>query len=200
MIIALCYSKYSNYCVLSVWLSHFCPLRFKCLHVFNMWNNKYRFLIFLIYIEQKIQAISVIWRCSYAELPPPPRHNGSRVNRQRSVGMLDSVTSRPEFCYSAAGSTQPTSCCASQSSASAGPCLRPHRMGKKTHLFHRAFEPPSRPRTRTRTQTDKWSSVPFLWLLSCQSTSVVLTASEWTLKSWSQVLRVSYFKVNIYKF
>lgn len=131
MIIALCYSKYSNYCVLSVWLSHFCPLRFKCLHVFNMWNSKYRFLILLIYIEQKIQAISVIWRCSYAELPPPPRHNGSRVNRQRSVGMLDSVTSRPEFCYSAAGSTQPTSCCASQSSASAGPCLWPHRMGKK---------------------------------------------------------------------
>lgn len=104
--------------------------------VFNMWNNKYRFLIFVIYIEQKIQAISVIWRCSYAELPPPPtpRHNGSRVNRQRSVGMLDSVTSRPEFCYSAPGSAQPTSCCASQSSASAGPCLRPHRMGKKnTH-------------------------------------------------------------------
>lgn len=103
--------------------------------VFNMWNNKYRFLIFVIYIEQKIQAISVIWRCSYAELPPPPtpRHNGSRVNRQRSVGMLDSVTSRPEFCYSAPGSAQPTSCCASQSSASAGPCLRPHRMGKKKH-------------------------------------------------------------------
>lgn len=172
-----------------------------------MWNNKYRFLIFLIYIEQKIQAISVIWWCSYAALPPPPRHNGSRVNRQRCVGMLDSVTSRPEFCYSAPGSTQPTSCCASQSSASASPRLRPHRMGKKEKnkqkkhtSFQRAFEPPSRPRTWTRTQTDKCSSVPFLGLLSCQSTSVVLTASEWTLKRWSRVLRVSCFKVNIYKF
>lgn len=171
--------------------------------VFNMWNNKYRFLIFVIYIEQKIQAISVIWRCSYAELPPPPHPSAQWQSCKQTA-----------FCRNAGLRDLPARVllqCTGFSTAHLMLCLPKLRLSrplseapqdgkKKTHLFHRAFEPPSRPRSRPRTQTDKWSSIPFLRLLSCQSTSVVLTASEWTLKSWSQVLRVSYFKVNMYKF
>lgn len=48
----------------------------------------------------------MVWLCRAAT---SPQHNGSRVNRQRSRGMLDSVTSHPEFCYSALSSAE-TAC------------------------------------------------------------------------------------------
>lgn len=108
-----------------------------------------------------------------------PQHNGSHVNRQRSRGMLDSVTSRPEFCYSALSSAE-TAClmlCLLKLRLSL-PQPEAPQDGKKTHLSHPGFQPPHVPiLAHTDSDTDKSSSALLLCRHSCHSSSVNLTAS-----------------------
>lgn len=142
------------------WAEHFIKCRIGDESSWMMWINANDVNIYIYFYL-------MVWLCGAAT---SPRLSSSHVNRQRTRGMLDSVTSRPERSYSALSSARPM-LRLPRAPPHPTPAWGPSRVEKNTPL---SLHTHTYERTHTCTYTD-WQVLPFLPPLhSCQSSKFLL--------------------------